>query len=403
MNKSGDTIRWLEEKGLEFELRQTFPNQIPVWHNPIGLGAQLIKVLIKDCEDMGVKLLLHTTGKKILRGTKGNVTGVVTETKGGEEFKIETKSVVIATGGFGGNKKLLKKYCPAYHESMRLAAIPLAGDGLLMAAKAGAAIADTIPILGGGRGSPDVKMSNILKTRGVGSLAAIAQEPYTIWINKKGRRFTDEGALMGGNAGALQLDKITYTVFDDKIRQDMEENGIRVGMGSPKDVRAQRKGLPGLKEELLDKEKETKGESVKIAETWDDIAESIGADPAVLKTTIDEYNSFCDCGYDVAFTKERRYLLPLRRAPFYAVKCIPSFHDTMGGIKVNEHMEVRDTRDNIIPGLYAAGVLPDGWETNDYCWVLCGSAFGFAINSGRIAGESAAGFVSGKCDGVSQD
>jgi fumarate reductase flavoprotein subunit len=126
------------------------------------------------------------------------------------------------------------------------------------------------------------------------------------------------------------------------------------------------------------------------------MADYIGADPGVLKATIEEYNYFCDHGHDEVFAKEQRYLLPLRKAPYYALKCFPSFHDTMGGIKVSEHMEVRDTWDNIIPGLYAAGVLPDGWETDDYCWVLCGSAFGFAINSGRIAGENAARYVKGK-------
>jgi fumarate reductase flavoprotein subunit len=263
LNKSGDTIRWLEEKGLEFELRQVYPNQIPVWHNPKGLGAQLMRVLTKNCADLGVTALLHTSGRRILRGAKGRVTGVVAVDREGREFEIKARSVIIATGGFGGNKELLRKYCPAYHDGMRLAAIPLAGDGLLMAAEAGAAIADSIPILGGGRGGPDVKMANILKTKGVGSLGAIAQEPYTIWVNKRGRRFADESALVGGNAGALQPEKTTYTIFDDQIRQYMEEKGIRVGMGSPRDVRAQRRSLPGLKEELQKKEKESKGKSVK--------------------------------------------------------------------------------------------------------------------------------------------
>jgi hypothetical protein len=35
---------------------------------------------------------------------------------------------------------------------------------------------------------------------------------------------------------------------------------------------------------------------VKIAVSWDKIAGWIGADPAVLKATIDEYNDGCDHG-----------------------------------------------------------------------------------------------------------
>jgi fumarate reductase flavoprotein subunit len=56
-------------------------------------------------------------------------------------------------------------------------------------------------------------------------------------------------------------------------------------------------------------------------------------------------------------------------------------------------MEVLDTRDNPIPGLYAAGVDTGGWTSDTYCAALPGTAFGWAINSGRMAGESARNFL----------
>jgi fumarate reductase flavoprotein subunit len=56
-------------------------------------------------------------------------------------------------------------------------------------------------------------------------------------------------------------------------------------------------------------------------------------------------------------------------------------------------MEVLDLKDRPIQGLYAAGVDTGGWESDTYCARLSGSTFGFAINSGRIAGENAAGYV----------
>jgi fumarate reductase flavoprotein subunit len=65
--------------------------------------------------------------------------------------------------------------------------------------------------------------------------------------------------------------------------------------------------------------------------------------------------------------------------------------DTIGGIRINERMEVLDNQGITIPGLYAAGVTTSGWESETYCSELSASAFGFAINSGRIAGENAAG------------
>ena len=65
------------------------------------------------------------------------------------------------------------------------------------------------------------------------------------------------------------------------------------------------------------------------------------------------------------------------------------FLGTIGGIKINHHMEVLDSEDNNIPGLYAAGIDTGGWQSRTYCRILAGSTLGFAINSGRIAAENA--------------
>jgi len=46
----------------------------------------------------------------------------------------------------------------------------------------------------------------------------------------------------------------------------------------------------------------------------------------------------------------------LHTPPCYALKCYPAFLETIGGIKINHHMEVRDQEDHPIPGLYAAGI-----------------------------------------------
>jgi fumarate reductase flavoprotein subunit len=132
---------------------------------------------------------------------------------------------------------------------------------------------------------------------------------------------------------------------------------------------------------------------VKISDSLEDIALWVGADPLVLKSTVDEYNLFCERGYDALFAKDRRYLVPLRTPPFYSIKGLPHLLDTLGGIKINPDMEVLDKKQNPILGLYAAGVATSGWESEIYCSDLSGSAFGYAINSGRIAGENAADFV----------
>jgi len=59
-------------------------------------------------------------------------------------------------------------------------------------------------------------------------------------------------------------------------------------------------------------------------------------------------------------------------------------------------MEVLNQQDKPIPGLFAAGNDAGGWESDTYCYILSGTAFAFAINSARIAGENAAKYMSGK-------
>src|SRR5512136_2783218 len=62
VDKSGNTIQWLEEKGLKFEdVLHYYPNQIPrVFHVPEGRGAGLVKLMVNRCEEMGVAVRYDT-------------------------------------------------------------------------------------------------------------------------------------------------------------------------------------------------------------------------------------------------------------------------------------------------------------------------------------------------------
>jgi fumarate reductase flavoprotein subunit len=387
LDKSGDTIRWLEEKGIEFDGTSLlyYNDVLPVWHCPKqGAGerggAKIVEVLVKDCKDLGVQFFLQTTAKKILKDEKRNVTGVLAAT-GEKEFVITAQSVIIATGGHGSNKELLKKYHHSYTEDLHYTGIPLTGDGLIMAAEIGANTDGWGTFLYHGPQFPG----------GSYNLRAVCREPYTIWVNKRGERYVDEGypyaPIDTANALDRQPSKVSYTLFDEKIKQRFMEEGVIRGNAST--VR------PGTRlidlRDLLNSQAE-KG-WVKISSSWDEIAGWIGTGSGILKSTIDNYNRFCDQGYDKDFLKDRRYLLSLRTPPYYAMKCIQTFLDTIGGIAINYRMEVLDHDNEPIRGLYAVGVTTGGWEPKTYCIKLAGNAFGFAINSGRIAGENAVKYV----------
>ena len=382
IDKSADTIEWLEKKDLKLDsLPQLYPNQVPlVWHCTKSAGTEIVKTLLNSCKELGVQLLNQTAVLDMLTDENGKVIGIKAKKKD-HEFKVMAKSVIIATGGYAGNKKLLKKYSPYYKDNIYCRGIPHKGDGLAMALKIGAATEGLGLLQLGGpffRGAPHV--------------GAVAREPNTIWVNKKGERFTDETITYrtseSGNTIDRQPDKICFSLFDEKIKHKMVHKGLfkrnRVIFHTLNELE------PSF-EKNLEKEldlEEKKGQ-VKIANSWDEIAEWIGASPDVLKATIDEYNSSCNKGHDKIFTKDLIYLDSLRKPPFYAVRCGVNMLGTIGGIKINHDMQVVDNKFDPIPGVYAVGVDTGGWESDTYNAVLSGSTLGFAINSGRIAGENA--------------
>lgn len=392
MDRSGDSIRWLEEKGLRFQCIPLYPGQNPlVWHSAEGRGAEVMRVLADECKRLGVEVLLNTPAKKILTGKKGEVTGVLAEGKG-EEIEIATQCVFIATGGFGGNRELLKKYGCYYNENMDCIGLPHMGDGLMMALEIGAATEGLGHLQLGGPTVPDHIMLNLGSEPDIlpMPLMAVDLQPYMVWVNKKGMRFIGEDVgfnhYESSNAVSMQPENTSYSLFDAGIIQKMNEEGLLIAVGRYRE-RYRSPLPPGLERELRIQART--GDRVKIFDSWDEMADWIGADREVLKMTIDEYNTACDRGYDPIFVKDRRYLVPLRTPPYFGIRCKADYLGTIGGIKVNELMEVLDKQDNPIPGLYAGGVDAGGWSPDTYCAELTGATTAFGFFSARTAVENA--------------
>ena len=379
IDKSGDTIAWLENKGLTLECVRYYPNQSPlVFHCFEGGGTSYVKAMLDECSKLGVHLLKNTSAKKLTVDKNNNITGLIAVSNN-KEIQISAKSIIIATGGYAGNKRLLKKYCPFNLEAMKCYGLPHTGDGLIMAMEAGAAN-EGLGILH--MGGPDFIGERLLR--------AIPWEPNIVWVNKYGERFADEAMhylpFSGTHAVMRQPDSTCYALLDEGIKQKMMNTGVIKGWGTR---------IPATtKLTYLDKElkKEAKKGYLMISESLTSIAGWMGAKPEILEATITEYNNFCDNRHDAIFAKDTRYLEALRTPPYYALKCRLGFLQTIGGIKINHNMEVLDKNDTPISGLFSAGSDAGGWETDTYNLEITGAALGFAVNSGRIAGENAAKF-----------
>ena len=119
------------------------------------------------------------------------------------------------------------------------------------------------------------------------------------------------------------------------------------------------------------------------------VVSSMGVDRENLVRTVEEYNDFCESADD-EFFKDRRYLRPIRKAPFYAARVCPGGYGTVGGIRINENCEVCDKDFLPIHGLYAAGADSCNIYDDSYMFLLPGNSMGYAVNTGRIAGMTAA-------------
>ncbi len=279
----------------------------------------------------------------------------------------------------------MQRYFPGLKDGLVLSGLPLEGDGISIAADVGASISGTATLVKEG---PRVHPH-------LWPLLALERSGVTLWVNNRGERFTDEATgyhiFESVNAIMRQPEMACFMLMDSSIRRYFEVHGNKLRRPDGKN------SLLAVREEM---EKGIRDgavkRTIKIANNWEEIASWIGIDGKTLKETISRYNGFCRQGHDTDFLKEKEYLLPLIEPPFYAVKTIAALLDTIGGIVIDGKMRVLDKEGKAIPGLYAAGVVTSGWESEIYCSELSASAFGFAINSGRIAAESAADYLARK-------
>lgn len=106
-----------------------------------------------------------------------------------------------------------------------------------------------------------------------------------------------------------------------------------------------------------------------------------------LEESVARYNACCEAGLDEQFYKTPEYLIPPTQEPFYLIEYNPAGYLTMGGIKCDAGCRAPDANNDPVPHPYVAGTDADSWSVP---YVLGGSAHGFCLSSGWLAGETAA-------------
>lgn len=403
--RSGDAIRWLEEKGCIFTKVLNFSGEKRFYHmTDKPTGNTIIQTMISECSRLGVEIMTETAAKHLIMDND-RVIGVQAETKG-EVFEVFADHILIATGSISANDALLKKFYPGQDLSHTkiMARVPHnTGDGYLMAQEIGAAETPISTLFIGPHNHPYNQRTGLIMRR-----------PQVIKVNRDGYRFTDEAMPETRDFGWMQsiaLDrqpgKICYGIMDQSIldsyladKKNLTAFEFRHGnrknqdalsdYGKAEGVVTIDKGATAWLDMIPDDiQKEAEAGRIFICQTLDDVARAIGArDPEVVKQTIRDYNYFCAQKYDYECLKDPKYLMPLTTPPYYVFVAYQGIDTCIGGIRVNHKLQVLNREYVPIEGLYCAGVAAGGWCSKGYGYF--GSEMSFVLCSGLMSAEEVA-------------
>ena len=352
-NNSSSIVDWLIERGADLsEITSTGGQSAKRTHRPTGgaaVGPNIVSALSKTAENEKIDIRKGTKAIALVKA-KNRIVGVKVREIDGKEYTIKAKAVIVATGGFGANAKMVEKYNPKLKGFGSTNNPAIVGDGIIMVEKVGGALVDMNEI----QTHPTVvhKKTNMITeaVRGEGA----------ILVNRDGKRFIDELETRDVVSKAIleQKGKSAFLVFDEGIRTKLKAADGYVKKGYA------------------------------VEGTLEEIATKIGTDAKTLEATLNKYNEAVKTKVDSEFNKKT---LPkeLTGTKYYAIEISPAVHHTMGGVRINANAEVLGKNGRPIKGLYAAGEVTGGIHGANR---IGGNAVADITIFGKIAGENAATF-----------
>ena len=314
------------------------------------VGIEIMRVLGERADKDHIDMRLNNRVTKILM-KNGKVSGVQVKTPKGMET-INAKAVILATGGFGANHKMVEKYRPELKGFSATNHPGATGDGIILAQQVGAGLTDIEQI--------QIHPTVIKKNGALISESMRARGGFL--LNKNGKRFTNE-LLTRDVVSANELKQpggIAYLVIDNSIysKNKMAQNYTA--------------------EKLMTK-----------CDTIADVAKLIGVDEKVVQASFDQYHKAFDNKKDDLFGRPEM-LIRMDQAPYFVAEVTPGIHHTMGGVKIDPQAEVLTPEKKPIPGLFAAGEVTGGVHGGNR---IGGNAVADIITFGRISANSALKYI----------
>ena len=356
---AADAIAWLKTINIDLSSVGAFGGaSVKRIHRPlneekkvVSVGGYMIPRLEKACRDRkNITLLLETTATSIMTDDNGKISGIEAESKGAK-VTVNAKAVILATGGFGANLKMVARLKPELEGFMTTNAPGIDGRGITMAQELGAATVDMKEI----QIHPTVQADTAaLITEGLRGDGAIL-------VNANGKRFTDETSTRDAVSAAeiAQPGSFSWLIIDTKMSDASSVIKGYISRGYTKQ-----------------------------GNTYEELAKEINIPADAFAETMKTWNEYVANRKDSEFGRTS-FAQPLDKAPFYAIKVTAGVHHTMGGLKIDSHTRVLKGDNSVIPGLFAAGEVTGGIHGGNR---LGGNAVADFVIFGRIAGQEAAKF-----------
>ena len=327
---------------------------IPVGHT----GTEFIAKFQAKADELGIPVITNMKAEELIKDKDGRVVGVKA-TMDGSEYTFNAKGgVVLATGGFGANPEMVKKYNPKIDERFKTTDAPgTTGEALYMAERAGAQLVNmgyiqTYPICD--------------PLSGAIELIADARFDGAIMLNQEGKRFVEELQRRDVLSEAIlnQTGQYCWVLWNDNIGKISNT----------------------VKAHANEYEAFTKQGIMTTCDDLKCIADFTKIPFDQLQKTVKRVSDMAGKGNDKDFN-HRAGLMDMQQGKYYVIKAVPSTHHTMGGVRINEKAEALTAEGKVIPGLWAAGEVTGVTHGTNR---LGGNAYTDIIVFGRIAGEAAA-------------
>lgn len=354
-----NTYAWLKEHGVVFgEVEISSGQSVPRGHST--RIREVLHSLHWHFEQHGGVTFLDHQARWLVRDAEGRVNGVEVAAPEGPVLMQASKGVVIASGGFSRSRDLLAVFAPEQLAGIPFGGLGNTGDGLRMAWKLGAGLADMSAISGTYGSHPETRddQHELLTSFYMGGII----------VNSQGRRFIDESLDYKtlGSAVLTQPHAMAFQIFDATVRAKSRRGIALKDMDTLEDL----------------------GHML-TADTVEELADLTGIARTDLVLTIQRYNSAArgetpdEMGRTHLCTGVGD-LMPIETGPFYAYAAKTLMTTTYGGLTITPRGEVTDIGGDIIDGLYAVGEVTGGFHGAAY---MTGTSLGKGAVFGRVIAQ----------------